>query len=250
MWPAVAAAKAAINLPYKVLYALPHNPIYFTQGLVYEKPFLYESTGLYAQSKLIKYKVQAETIQTLQVNSLSENVFAEGITLNGDNIVLLSYKQGRAWVYNKDNFQYVRGYQYKGEGWGLTAGLGKFYMSNGTDQLLLRSKKDFSLSHNVAVTFNEQRLKHLNELEWIHGHVAANIWYKQLIVLINPLSGRVAAYIDLAKLIEEFEVNIENGNVANGIAYDQENNILYVTGKRWSKIFAVSVDFDLLNNKH
>ncbi len=242
------AASKAIKLPYKVLYTLPHNKSYFTQGLLYEAPYLYESTGLYKQSKLVKYKVEKNNIQTLRVESLNESVFAEGLALDGDNLVLLSYKQGKARVYNKNNLQYVKGYQYQGEGWGLTFGLGKFYMTNGSDQLLVRSKKDFSLSHRTPVLFNTERLSSLNELEWIKGYVAANIWYDPRIVLISPFSGQVVAYFDLSKLIDQYQLDINDGNVANGIAYDEVNNVLYVTGKRWPIIFVLKPSFEKLNN--
>lgn len=240
----IAEPTYANKLSYQVLYSLPHNTHYFTQGLVYEKPFLYESTGLYGQSKLIKYKLHQQQLQTLQVTELDKSIFAEGLALDDDNLVLLSYKKGKAWVYDREKFQLIKEYQYQGEGWGLTSALGKFYMSNGSSKLILRSKKDFTLLHTLPVTFNNKPLAKINELEWVKGYIAANIWYEQRIVLINPFSGKVEAYIDLSRLIKANNIATDNDNVANGIAYNTEKNILYVTGKRWSKIFALSVDFE------
>ncbi len=229
----------AKQLDFKVLFTLPHSTENFTQGLIYEAPYLYESTGLYSKSKLIKYRLNSQSIEKVKELALPKNIFAEGISIHEDSIVMLSYKQQKAWVFDKETFQQLKQFAYKGEGWGLTSGLGKYVMSNGSDKLLFRSKNDFSLKHQLPIKFKGQAVSKLNELDWYKGLVVANIWYDNRLIFINPFSGQVVYYIDLTALMQQYAKDVGKGNVANGVAYNLEDDTLYVTGKNWAKIFAI-----------
>ena len=77
--PAVLQPQKPAEIPtysYRVVCAFPHDPTAFTQGLLYDNGFLYESTGQYGQSTL--RKVELETGTVVQLHQLDERFFAEG----------------------------------------------------------------------------------------------------------------------------------------------------------------------------
>lgn len=241
-----ALASDAKQLSYQVVSTFPHNKDYFTQGLVYKSPYLYESTGQYKKSRLIKYLFQKGQLKLVKEKRLPANIFAEGLTWHDEQLYLLTYRKQRLLIYDPKTFAQTATKSYRGEGWGLVSALGKLYMTNGDDQLYVRSKESFKLIHQQTISFNQRPLKHANELEWVKGYIAANIWYDLRIVFIEPFTGRVKAYIDLSELVRKYNIDMSQGQVANGIAYNADENLLYVTGKNWPKLFALSINFNEL----
>src|ERR1700729_654876 len=75
----VAAASLAFAADgYRVVHTYPHDPQAYTQGLIYEDGYLYESTGLNGRSSL--RMVDLETGHVLQRADVPEKYFAEGLT--------------------------------------------------------------------------------------------------------------------------------------------------------------------------
>jgi len=221
---------------YNVVNVYPHDDTAFTQGLVFEDGFLYEGTGRYGQSTL--RRVELETGNVIQLHSLPDNLFGEGITIFGDRIVQLTWKSGKGFVYDRSSFDLLQTFEYPTEeGWGITHDGSRLIISNGTATLHFLDPETFQTVGEVEVC-DEEPVDELNELEYIDGKVYANIWHEDRIAIIDPKSGQVTGWIDLSG-INDAESTGEN--VLNGIAYDQYGERLFVTGKKWSKIFEIEL---------
>jgi len=224
-----------VHYTYNVVNVYPHNKTAFTQGLVFEDSFLYEGTGLYGQSTL--RRVELETGNITQLYSLPDHFFGEGITIFENKIIQLTWKSGKGFVYDRSSFELLQEFEYPTDGWGITHNGSALIMSDGTATLYFLDSETFQTIGQVEV-YDEEPVTSLNELEYINGRVYANIWKKDQIAIINPETGKVTAWIDLSG-INNSEKTGEN--VLNGIAYDQNGDRLFVTGKRWSKLFEIKL---------
>ena len=223
---------------YKILHSYPHDESAFTQGLVIENRILYEGTGLKGHSTL--RQVDLETGDVEKQISLSRNLFGEGITVFKDKIVQLTWQSHIGFVYNQTTFDllHIFNYTIQNEGWGLTHNGSSLIMSDGSSTLYFLNPETFQIINQVDVYNNAGPVKRLNELEYINGSIYANVWQEDIIVIINPQTGNVTGEIDLTGLKDL--VN-QNSDVLNGIAYDQNENRLFVTGKLWSKLFEIKL---------
>ncbi len=222
---------------YRVVNVYSHDPQAFTQGLEYYNGYLYESTGLEGQSTL--RKVELRTGRVLQRHRLLPEIFAEGITIFGNRLYQLTWRNGICFVYDRDTFRADIEFRYSGEGWGLTNDGTHLIMSDGSDTLVFRDPTTFAEVRRVKVRANGQPVRDLNELEYIEGEIWANIWQTDLIARISPKTGEVIAWIDLSDLLTEEER--KNADVLNGIAYDKQNKRIFVTGKLWPKLFEIEL---------
>jgi glutamine cyclotransferase len=219
---------------YNVVNVYPHDENAFTQGLVFEDGFLYEGTGLYGNSSL--RRVELETGKVLQVHALQGQFFGEGVAIVGDKIIQLMWESHRGFVYDKNTFDLLREFSYLTEGWGITYDGSRLIMSDGTANLYFLDPETFQRVGQVKVR-DAAPVTGLNELEYVKGEVYANVWGEEEIAVINPQTGRVKAWIDL-KGIRGSE-NRDPDNVLNGIAYDSKGNRLFVTGKRWPRLYEI-----------
>jgi len=219
---------------YEVVNVYPHDHGAFTQGLVFENGFLYEGTGLRGQSTL--RKVTLETGDVVQIHQLPSRFFGEGIAIYGDRIVQLTWQSRQGFVYDKDSFALLRDFSYPTEGWGITHDGERLIMSDGTSTLYFLHPDTFEETGRVEVKDDGQPIQLLNELEYIHGEVYANVWQTDRIARINPETGAVTGWIDLKGLMSANE-RAGSGAVLNGIAYDAAGDRLFVTGKLWPKLF-------------
>jgi glutamine cyclotransferase len=223
---------------YNIVNVYPHNETAFTQGLVFEDGVLYEGTGLYGESTL--RRVELETGKTLQLYSLPNQYFGEGITIFDDKIIQLSWRSNQGFVYDKNSFELLREFTYPTEGWGITHDGTNLIMSDGTSTLHFLNPETFTQVSEIEVYDNEtDPVTKLNELEYIQGKVYANIWLEQKIAIINPQTGQVTSWINLEG-IQDLE-NLGANSVLNGIAYDESTDRLFVTGKRWPQLFEVDL---------
>ncbi len=222
---------------YTVVYQYPHDITAFTEGLVYENGFLYESTGLYGNSTL--RKVELQTGETRQLYSMSPDLFGEGITMFGDRIIQLTWKPGIGFVYDKNSFELMDEFTYPTEGWGLTNDGENLIMSDGTANLYFLNPETFERTGTLWVHDGDVGLANLNELEYIHGDVYANVWHQDKIAIINIQTGQVRGWINLTGLYDISNADPEN--VLNGIAYDASSERLFVTGKRWPQLFEIKL---------
>ncbi|MFZ3071072.1 MAG: glutaminyl-peptide cyclotransferase [Anaerolineaceae bacterium] len=222
----------------EVLTSYPHDPLAFTQGLVYWQGSLYESAGLYGQSSL--RKVELATGEVLQEVSLEETYFAEGLTLLNDQLYQLTWKEQTGFIYNLSDFALVGTFQYSTEGWGLTTDGTDLILSDGTDTLYFIDPQSMQTKRTIQVLNQGVPVQSLNELEYINGEIYANIWYSDTIVRINPEDGSVFGQIDLSNLRAGEDAPAQK-DVLNGIAYDPLTDRLFVTGKNWSKVYEVQL---------
>jgi glutamine cyclotransferase len=208
-----AAHSVAMHYTCNIVNVYPHDENAFTEGLVFENGFLYESTGLYGNSTL--RRVELETGKILQLHALNSQFFGEGITIVGNRIIQLTWQSRKGFVYDKDNFDLLQEFSYDSEGWGITYDGNRLILSDGTSNLYFLD----------PVTFQ------------IQGEVYANIWTEEKIAVINPQTGQVRAWIDLSG-IQGSESHDAN-SVLNGIAYDAKGDRLFVTGKMWPRLFEI-----------
>lgn len=231
------APPAPVRYSYTVVNVYPHDPAAFTQGLVIDEGRLYESTGLYGQSSL--REVRLSDGEVLRKRDLANNEFGEGITVNGDRIVLLTWQNKIGHVYEKNDFTPAGNFTYNSEGWGITTVGDRLVMSDGTGTLRWLDPATLAVTGSVAVTENGNAISRLNELEYIDGEIWANIWLTDRVVRIDPATGYVTGTIDFGGLLTPAERKLTD--VLNGIAYDAQTGKIYVTGKKWPKVFEVTV---------
>lgn len=223
---------------YRVIRRLPHDPRAFTQGMLFHQGFLYESTGLYGQSSL--RKVDPESGEVLKARRLQPAYFGEGLALFGNTLIQLTWQSRKAFVYDSETFQLIREFQYDTEGWGLTHDGRSLIMSDGSSRLYFRNPNSFALERVLPVTENGRSVAALNELEYIHGEIWANIFQTPDIVRISPESGQVLGRISFKELVAGENHNSRE-NVLNGIAYDPGQDRIFITGKRFSYVYEVQI---------
>ena len=222
---------------YNVIAEYPHSTRIYTQGLQYVDGVMWEGTGREGRShlQLIDLKTGAVDI----VASLPEEEFGEGITIYKDGIYQLTWEHRKAYHYDsKGNL--IKSIPYRGEGWGITTDGERLFMSDGTSTIRQVNPESFATERSICVTYNGEPLHMLNELEWIDGHIWANVYLTDAIVEIEPETGVVVGYIDLPTLRSLLRENPE-AEALNGIAYNSTTGHLYVTGKEWNRIFEIEV---------
>lgn len=222
---------------YQIVNTFPHDPRAFTQGLEFRDGYLYESTGMNGTSSV--RKVVLETGKVLQKIDIPDIYFGEGITITNNQIVELTWKSGKGFVYDIDHFKLLRSFDYPGEGWGLTHDAANIYMSDGSSQLRVWDPSTLQEKARITVRDRDRTVTELNELEYVRGEIYANVWQTERIVRINPKDGRVTGWIDCRNLLLPNEK--EGTDVLNGIAYDAARDRLFVTGKLWPKLFEIKV---------
>ncbi len=237
--PPVAAEAEPVAYTYDVINVFPHDRGAFTEGLVFLKGILLESTGLNGRSEL--RKVDLSSGRVLQQVRLSSQYFGEGMTVLGGRIYQLTWKNQVGFVYGLDSFEPEREFTYTGEGWGLTTDGHSLIMSDGSDQIRFLDPATFKVTRTIGVRRSGQPLTQLNELEWVKGELYANIWQTQTIARIDPATGRLLGLIDFSGLLTPDDYRGGGIDVLNGIAYDAAGDRLFVTGKNWPKLFEVRV---------
>jgi glutamine cyclotransferase len=221
-----------------VISSHSHDEGAFTQGLEMHEGSLYESTGLYGSSSL--REVDPSSGEVLRQTQLDQSLFGEGITIVGDTIVMLTWREEIALVFDIVTLEVIANHAYSGEGWGLCYDGNHLVMSNGTSGLTFRNPSDFSVEATLLVTDQGIEVDFLNELECVGQTVYANVWGKDSIIAINKTTGEVESTIDASVLAEN-----ESGgynDVLNGIAYFPERDAFLITGKNWTSMHLVSFE--------
>jgi glutamine cyclotransferase len=223
---------------YEVVATYPHDPRAFTQGLFFRDGFLYESTGLEGRSTL--RKVRLEDGKVLQMAAIPPDQFGEGSTDWGDEIVSITWQSGVGYRWDRATLKPTASFRYPGEGWGLTQDGQSLIMSDGTAWLRFLDPMTFKEKRRIQVTADGFPVTELNELEWVKGEIFANVWQTDRVARIDPETGRVTAWIDFSGL-DRLALRGSPDDVLNGIAYDAKGDRLFVTGKRWPKLFEVKL---------
>ncbi len=227
-----------VKIQYTVVQQFKHDTESYTQGLEYHNGFFYESDGLVGESSV--RKVEPATGKVLQLTPV-ENVFAEGITIIGDKILMLTYTENINMEFDLKSLKLLRQYQtpYARQGWGLCNDGSKIYNSDGSNVLHILNKDTYMEEGYIEVYDNNGPVSSLNELEYIDGLIYANIYESDRIVVINPANGQVTAEIDLSELYPD--LSRDPDLVLNGIAWDAAGKRLFVTGKKWDKLFQIKL---------
>jgi glutamine cyclotransferase len=224
---------------YEIVNTYPHDPKSFTQGLVFEDGVFYESSGLNAaydgHSSL--RKVEVTTGKVLKMIDVPEPYFAEGLALLGGKLYQLTWQHHKGFIYDRDTFAAQGEFKYSGEGWGLTHDGKSLILSDGTHQLRFFDPTTFQEQRRISVFDRDGRVEELNELEYVKGEIFANIWQMDRVVRVDPKDGKILGWIDLRGL--KAKQGNPDADVLNGIAYDPAQDRLYVTGKKWSKLFEI-----------
>ncbi len=223
---------------FTIVNTYSHDRDAFTQGLAWENGILYEGTGSYGKSSL--RKVDLKTGKVLQVRVLPSEYFGEGITIFRDSVIQLTWQSNKGFVYDKNSFEVLRDFTYATEGWGITHDGKRLIMSDGTSTLYFLDANTFGPAGHIQVYHNDMPVDGLNELEYVDGQIYANIWRTDNIAMIDPHSGRVTGWIDLSGLLPP-QINSTPVDVLNGIAYDDVNGRLFVTGKLWPQLFEIQL---------
>ncbi len=237
--PAPPATPASIPVcTVRIVNTFPHDRAAFTQGLLFENGSLYEGTGLNGQSTL--RRVDLVSGEVLQAISLPPEYFGEGISIWENRIVQLTWQSGLGFVYDVESFELLATFHYVTEGWGITHDGSRLIMSDGTPWLHFWDPNTYVETGSVSVHDNAGPVTRLNELEFVHGMVLANVWKTSLIAVIDPQTGQITAWIDLQGLLGPEDL-VEPVDVLNGIAYDAAGERLFVTGKLWPKLFEIEL---------
>jgi glutamine cyclotransferase len=235
-------------LSYEIVSTYPHDSKAYTQGIEFYEGVLYESTGngegagTRTKGKSSVRKIDYKTGKILKINELDDVYFGEGLTFLHNEIYQLTWRNSVGFVYNPADLSLKRELKFtkKIEGWGLSND-GKYLLqTDGTEKIWQLNPSDFSVVDYINVYSGNRKIKSLNELEWVAGKIYANVYLQDSIAIINPETGAVEAIIDLSKL-KTLVTQHPDLDVLNGIAYHQENNTFFVTGKNWDKLFEIKI---------
>ena len=232
-------AKAPQLDTFKVEKVYPHDTSSFTEGLLYQDGYLYESTGQPGHSTL--RKVNLSTGKAVTVAKLDSQRFGEGSAIIGDKILMLTYRDPRVGlIFDKNTFKLLKTFPYHVgvEGWGLCFDGKRLYTDDSTNRIWFLDKDTYNSTGYIDVYDDKGPVNQINELEYINGRLYANVWETNNIVVIDPKTGAVVEKIDLTNLYPEDKRNA-NHDVMNGIAYDAQTGRIFLTGKNWDKLFQV-----------
>ena len=225
---------------YKILETYPHDIKAYTQGLEFINDTLYESTGTYKLSSL--RKTNYKTGEVLQQIDLADSYFGEGLTIMNDKIYQLTWRENTGFIYNLSDMKKTGTFVYgkSKEGWGLCNDGSVIYKSDGTQKIWTLDPNTLAEVDHIELYTDTSKIPKVNELEWVDGKIYANIYERDAIAIVDPKNGAVEGVIDLSDLKSKVTQH-KDLNVLNGIAYNGEENILYITGKNWDKLFKVEV---------
>ena len=223
---------------YQIVNIWPHDSNAFTQGLILTNGQLLESTGEEGRSSL--RRVDLESGRVLKKVDVPPPYFAEGIALLNGKIYQLTWQHQVGFIYDAQTFERTGQFNYPYEGWGLTTDGQSLILSDGSSRIRFINPTDFKVTKTINVVDGTRPIDQLNELEWVNGEIYANVWHDNRIATIDPQTGHVNSWIDLNGLMPPGDVQDPEA-VLNGIAYDQANNKLYVTGKLWPRLFEIKI---------
>jgi glutaminyl-peptide cyclotransferase len=225
-----------------ILRSVERSPV-FTQGLLVDGGWLYESAGGYGHSLVRRIAFSGGQLGELTARDVDPSYFAEGLTLvpgAPPRLFQLTWRENTALVRDAQTLEVVSSHRYDGEGWGLCYDASRQLLvrSDGqTTKLWLHRVSDFAPAGEVEVG-----VSNLNELECVDGHVYANVWHSDEILKIAP-DGAVVARIDARSLATEVERRGGRRGaeeVLNGIAHDAATGHFWLTGKMWPLLFEVT----------
>ncbi|QEC45394.1 glutaminyl-peptide cyclotransferase [Pseudobacter ginsenosidimutans] len=233
------------RLQYTVVNAYPHDTNSFTQGLTIYNGQLYESTG----SPDPAIPNNGSWIGTVDITTgkadhkatLAREHFGEGMTILNDKAYYITWQSKTGFVYQLPDFKKIREFSYNSDGWGLTNNGTSLIMSDGTNRIYFYSPDSMKLQNIISVNDHNGPVPNINELEFINGFIYANQWETPYILKIDPASGKVVGQLDFTNLVNEARAAYPNADVLNGIAFDSTNGKIFITGKKWPKLYEIKL---------
>ena len=241
-----AASAPPPSIPYTIVNKLPHDTTYFTEGLEFYNGQLLESSGGNADTSPYPSEMGVVDRKTGKVITKAKldpsRYFGEGITVFKDKVYHLTWTSGVGFVYDAKTYKLIKEFRIPSrEGWGLTHDTASLIMSDGSSNLYYLDPETLQVKYTVNVIHNGTPIGNINELEYVKGVIYANKWGDQVILKIDPASGKVLAQVDLSNLEKEAKATYEDADVLNGIAYDSATDKLYVTGKKWPYLYEIKL---------
>lgn len=226
-------------LTFDVVNTYPHDVASFTQGLEFYQDTLMESTGQKGSSWL--RKLDYKTSKPYKQVDLTPEYFGEGFTVLNNQVYQLTWQEKTGFIYDAKTLKKIKEFPYSQniEGWGLTNDGTNLYWSDGTEKIWKVDPKTLEHTDYVNVYTPSSKIKALNELEFAKGKIYGNVWQKDAIAVIDPVTGSVEGILDISRLRKE--LTNPRAEVSNGIAYRKSSNTFFVTGKNWDKMFEIRI---------
>ncbi len=229
------SASGPVQYKVKVVAEYPHDTAAYTQGLFFHNGKLYESTGQTGQSSF--RIVNLENGKVLRKLDFARKYFGEGSVIFDGKMYMLTWTNNVAFVYDAETLEYQKTYSYPREGWGLTTDGKSLIASDGSSRLFFMDGA-FRVEKVLQVSMNGRPLRLLNELEWIDGKIWANVYTTDMIVIIDPKSGKVDGVVDCSGLLPD-RLRKPQTDVLNGIAV--KDGRIFVTGKNWPRLYEIKL---------
>lgn len=226
----------SLKSDYNIISTYYHDTSYYTQGFIIHDGFLYEGTGQYNKSKIIKYDLK--TMRELQTVNISSSLFGEGIAILNDKLYQLTWKSKKVLVYDLKTLNKIDEMHNYLDGWGLTQNDESLFMSDGSNKIYEVDPKSFTELNSIEVFDDMGPVEEINELEYVDGYIYANIYQTEDIIKIDPRSGFVEERYSMHNLLKT--KSNQRIDVLNGIAYNPEEKNFLITGKLWPKIFKIT----------
>lgn len=232
------------QLTYRVVNTFPHDTSAYTEGLSFVDGKFLESTGEKGASQL-KW-VDLKTGMAIQKTTLPDQYFGEGSVKVADKIIMLTWQEGIGFIFDAKSLKQLGTFPYglSKEGWGLTFDGKNILRSDGSNRIWTMNATTFKEEGYIEVYDKNGAVDSINELEFIDGKIYANVYQTDKIIVINPANGVVEAQLDLSALVPKnyFKTKDEiDNNVLNGIAWDAVGKRLFVTGKKWPKLYEIKL---------
>jgi len=232
-------------MSFTTVNAYPHDTSFYTEGLEFNEGRLFESSGGHKEETPHPSAFGILDLNTGKVSKKAELdnavFFGEGITVFKGKIYQLTWKNQKGFIYDAKSFKKIKEFSYQGDGWGLTHDSTHLIMSDGSSNLRFLDPETLQVTSIVSVVDNNGPVSNINELEYIDGHIYANVWQSDYIIKINPNSGKVVGRINLDSLVREVKNKSNTAEVLNGIAYNPETKSIFVTGKLWPLIYEIKL---------
>ena len=232
------------SINFKVIKAFPHDTESFTEGFLFYKNQLFESTGSPEEFPKTRSVFGIVNLNTGKIDIKVEldrnSYFGEGIVIFDGKIYQLTYKNQTGFIYDLNSYKKLGSFKYSNkEGWGLTSDGKNIIMSDGTNIITYLNPDSLNVVKTLNVTFNGSSALYMNELEFIDGYLYANILTTNNIAKIDPKTGIIVGIIDLSSLFYEAKKAYPESEATNGIAYDSSKDRIFVTGKFWPTIYQI-----------
>lgn len=233
---------APANIPFTLLAQYPHDTSAYTQGLEFHDGKLYEGTGDNENSSLRITNVKTGAVVAKHMMG-SADIFGEGITIFQNKIYQLTWQSNKVYQYDLNNINTpVKTFSWPYEGWGITHNDSNLIVSDGSANIYFVSPNTFNVLNTVSVKDNNGEVQKINELEYVDGFIYANVWETNRIVKIEPESGKVIGQMFIKDFLKSEEVVAGRTDVLNGLAWNPDTKTMFITGKRWPKMFEIRLN--------